>query len=55
MTRRTRLYPGQQITLGSARIDAGVCHFEITLQTDDLDPKEATQKLGDITPPDLRD
>jgi hypothetical protein len=54
--RRTPLLHGQQITLGSAEISAGVCHFEISLQVENLDNREATQKLGNVgRPRSIRD
>ena len=54
--RRTPLLHGQQITLGSAEINTGVCHFEISLQVENLDNREATQKLGNVgRPRSIRD
>ena len=44
--RRTALLHGQHISLGSAEFNRGACLFEISLQIDNLDNHEATQKLG---------
>ncbi len=49
--RRAPLSHGQQITLGSAELGQGVCHFEISMRMDELDRKEVTQKLGKFNPP----
>jgi hypothetical protein len=46
VTRPTLLHHGQIITLGNTDLGPGGCHFEFSLQTENLNQPEATQKLG---------